>query len=352
MKRCNKCVLPASCPGISFDSNGICNVCHDFEEKWGSFKQQKSLRKQELDRIIASFKNIGKKYDCLVPLSGGLDSTYALYICKKVYNLRTLAFNFNNGFRTVIAEQNIENAVKKLKIDLISEGPIWEKARRLYALFFKKTGEFCTPCNLGIWSMSYKIAQENGIPLIVSGASDRISERLPKGHRIYSWSPSYFKKVIQGEMPLKDVKEYFYLPEDFHSVKLRPVSESLPPSKKISTLPLFDYIEYDINLMLETLKHELNWKQKGKRFHHIDCLMESVNDYFKQRKWGFSTATWNSMLVRNEQISRDKALELTTKEEEANSQEPLELELWLQMLDLSKQDLEGFEKRRQAPYLY
>lgn len=236
-------------------------------------------------------------------------------------------------------------------MDFVTRGPAWEKASKLYALFFRKTGEFCTPCNLGIWSMSYKIARERGIPLIVSGSSDRISERLPKGHRIYSWSPSYFKQVVQGAMSDKDLKEYLYLPNDFHSVKLKPISERVLSSKNISTLPIFDYIEYDINLMLEILKHELNWKQKANKFHHVDCMMESVNDYFKQRKWGFSAAMWNSMLVRNEQISRDKAMELTMKEEETNSQEPPELELWLQMLGLSKQDLEGFEKRSQSPYL-
>jgi N-acetyl sugar amidotransferase len=350
MKRCTKCVLPETCPGISFDSSGICNVCHDFEGRWGNFKQKLASRRNKLNDIVDSYRNKGGKYDCLVPISGGLDSTYVLYVCRKFFNLRTLAFNFNNGFQSEIAKQNIENATRKLHVDFVGMGPALEKASKLYALFFRKTGEFCTPCNLGIWSMSYKIAQDYGIHLIVSGSSDRISERLPKGSRIYGWSPSYFKEITRGEMSVTDVKDYLYLPKDFHNGMLRKVSQHFLPSKKIDILPIFDYIEYDIDLMLEILKDELGWKQEADRFHHIDCIMESVNDFLKQRKWGFSAGTWYSMLVRNKQISRDEALELTVKEEEKNTQEPPELELWLELLNLSREDLKGFEKRSQSHY--
>lgn len=350
MRRCTKCVLPETCPGIVFDSSGICSVCHDFEGRWGNFRQKLASRRKELDGIIDSYRNKGKKYDCLVPVSGGLDSAYVLYVCEKLFNLRTLAFNFNNGFQSEIAKQNIENAVRKLHVDFVTAAPAWEKASKLYALFFRKTGEFCTPCNLGIWSMSYKIARDYGIHLIVSGSSDRISERLPRGSRIYGWSPSYFKEVIRGEMSVKDAKEYLYLPKDFHNGMLRKVSQRFLPSKKIDILPIFDYVEYDIDLMLKILKDELGWKQEADRFHHIDCIMESVNDFLKQRKWGFSAAAWYSMLVRNKQISRDEALELAVKEEEQNIQEPAELELWLELLNLSREDLKGFEKRSQIQY--
>lgn len=351
MRRCTKCVLSENCPKIEFDENGVCNVCKEFNERWSRFKQDKALRKKELDRIFSFYRNKGRKYDCLVPISGGLDSTYVLYICKKVYNLRTLAFNFNNGFQSEIAKQNIENAVKKLDVDFITSGPSWKIAKKLYALFFQKAGEFCTPCNLGIWSTSYKVAQDFSIPLVVSGSSNRISERLPEGGRIYQWSTSYFKEVIRGEIPTKDVKEYLHLPQNFHNSMLQSVSQRIFPSKNIKTLPLPDYLAWDIKLILKTLKSELNWKQRPDKFHHIDCIMESVNDYFKQKKWGFSAAIRYSMLVRNEQITRDEALRLTILEEKKNSQEPPELKLWLKLLNLSKKDLEGFEKRSQHQYI-
>ena len=350
MRRCISCILPEICPRIAFDENGLCNVCKEFDEKWGRFNQKKTVRLQELKRVFDSLKNKEKKYDCLVPLSGGFDSTYILYICKRVYGLRTLAFNFNNGFQSKVALQNLENAVKALDVDLITYGPKWEIAKRLYSLFFLKTGEFCTPCNLGIWSMSHKIARDFGIPLIVSGSSDRISERLPKGGRIYGWSPSYFREVIRGEIPKKDVKEYLYLPNDFRNSMLTKDPRGFS-SENIKILPLFDYIDYDIKSILETLRNELNWRPKADKFHHIDCIMEPVNTYFKQRKWGFSSVARYSMLVRTGQMTRDEALKITTEEEEKNNQEPPELKTWLELLNLSRENLEGFELRSQIPYL-
>ena len=341
MRRCARCVLPEVCPKIEFDHNGVCNVCKDFDNQWSMFKNNELLREKELKGIFDSFRNRREKYDCLVPFSGGLDSTYALYVCKRIYNLRVLAFNFDNGFQTKIAKQNIENAIDKLDVDFIRFSPTWENAKKLYALFFRKTGEFCTPCNLGIWSTSFKVAQEHDISLIVAGSSNRISERVPKGGRIYRWSPSYFKEVIRGEIPTTDVKEYLYLPNNFHNTVLH---------EGTRILPLPDYIDWDTKLILATVKTELNWKPKGDKYHHIDCVMESVNDYFKQKKWGFSVALYYSMLVRNKQISRDEALKLTLQEEKINSQEPPELNKWLEMLDLSRDDLEGFEKRDQSIY--
>jgi N-acetyl sugar amidotransferase len=351
MKRCTKCVLPENCPKIAFDENGVCNVCKDFDERWGRFKQEKALKKKELDGIFSFYRSKGPKYDCLVPISGGLDSTYALYVCKAVYGLKTLAFNFNNGFQTPTAKQNIENATEIMEVDLVTSSPSWEIAKKLYALFFRKTGEFCTPCNLGIWSMSFKVARDFSIPLIVSGSSDRISERLPKNGRIYSWSTSYFREVIRGEISTKNVGEYLYLPKNFHNSLLRKMSQRILLSKNVSVLPLPDYLDWDINNILHTLKNELNWKQKAEKFHHVDCMMEAVSDHFKQKKWGFSVAPWYSMLVRDGQMTREEALEKTVMEEKRNSQEPPELELWLELLDLSREDVNGFEKRSQVSYI-
>ena len=115
-------------------------------------------------------------------------------------------------------------------------------------------------------------------------------------------------------------------------------------------LPLPDYLDWNSLHMLTTLENELNWMKKGDKFHHIDCTMESVNDYLKQRRWGFSSAIYYSMLVRTGQISRDEALKLTLKEEQKNSCEPPELEIWLERLGLLRDDLSGFENRNQSKY--
>ena len=343
MKRCSRCVLPEFTPKIEFDENGVCNVCKDFDLQWGLFEQNRLSRDRVLNEIFDTVRNNDGKYDCLVPISGGLDSTYVLYMCKRVYDLRTLAFNFDNGFQTDVAKQNIENAIDRLDVDYISTSAPLEMAKRLHSLFFRKTGEFCTPCNMGIWSTSFKVARDHEIPLIVSGASNRISERLPRGGRIYSWSPSYFREVVRGEIPLEDVEMYLHVPENIHDCAVKESTDVDFHNPRILHLP--DFIDWNSMRILNILENELNWKKKGSRFHHIDCTMESVNDHLKQRRWGLSSAMYYSMLVKTGQMTRDEALKQTMLEEERNSGEPPELETWLELHGLSRENLDDFDKK-------
>lgn len=348
MKRCKRCVLSSNVPKITFNENSVCNVCINFDEEWETFQKDIVLRNKMLIEILNYYKNENNKYDCLVPISGGLDSTYSLYISKVIYGLKPLCYNFYNGFQTNIAKQNIQNAVSILNVDIIKYNPRWETLKKLYKIFFKKTGEFCTPCNVGIWSMSYKIANDFDIPLIMAGSSNRISERLPKGGRIYGWSPSYFKNVILNEISTEEVADFLYIPQNFHNQKLRKVPLDKLEYPQIVSLP--DYVDWNSKKIVKILEDELNWKQKNNKYHHIDCIMETVNDYFKQKKWGFSSSIYYSMLVRTGQTSRKRALKSSKAEEEENSKEPPELKMWLKMLDISREELINFEKRTQSKY--
>ena len=356
IRRCRRCVLPETCPNIEFDENGVCNVCHDFDRRWGRFKQQEyaKSRKIELERIFDFYRNKGRKYDCLVPISGGMDSTYVLYICKKIYNLRVFAFNFDNGFQSELAKENLKNAVKELDADFTSYRPSWKLQRRLYALFFRKTGEFCTPCNVGIRSLSYKFARDLGIPLIVSGASDRIEVQYPRGARIYDCSTPYFKEVIRDEISFREATDYLHLPPDTMKNALSRISMHIPFYTGIGTITRVrapDYLAWDVKKILKTLKSEVKWQHPLERYDHIDCIMDPVRIYLRQKKWSFSAALKYGTLLRNGQIDRKQALERTLHEEAMASKEPPILERWLELLNLSREDLEGFEKRSQLPYI-
>lgn len=352
MRRCVRCILPATCPNIEFDERGVCNVCKEYDRHWGKFGHQDYLesKRMELARIFEAFRNKGKRYDCLVPLSGGTDSTYVLYICKEIYDMRVLAFNFDNGFRSDFAKENLKRITRELDVDFVSYGPDWKIAREVYRVFFRKTGEFCTPCNVGIWSTSYKTATDLGIPLIVAGSSKRIEEQFPKGLPDYHCSTFYFKEVISGEMSCEDVKDYLHLP---HSLTQRVglwISRSLP-SYGIKTISLPDYLEWNMKKILRTLETRFDWKRPPEKQRHFDCVMDPVAAYLTQRKWGFSAASIYSTLVRDGQMPRDEALRRALREEKTATQEPPELELWLQRLGLSRKDLEGFEKRSPGAYI-
>ena len=115
IKRCTKCVLPENYPNITFNDQGICSVCLNF-------KTTKVLGEDKLRKIIETHKGTGGKYDCLVGTGGGRDSTYILYVVKKIFNLNVLALNYDNGFRHPQGEANLKNACEILNVDYITAG--------------------------------------------------------------------------------------------------------------------------------------------------------------------------------------------------------------------------------------
>ncbi|MHC5075850.1 MAG: ATPase, partial [Planctomycetota bacterium] len=110
MQRCTRCVLPQTVPTIEFNNEGVCNFCINFEKK-------DYLGKDKLDQVIEEVRAKGRRYDCIVPISGGRDSAFALYIACRIYNLKTLAVHFDNDFSTKEAELNVKNACEILGVD-------------------------------------------------------------------------------------------------------------------------------------------------------------------------------------------------------------------------------------------
>ena len=119
IKRCTRCILPASLTGITFDESGVCNHCRKYEADFKDWELIKERRKNEFEEILAKTKKLKRPYDVLVPLSGGKDSTYALYLCTKVYGLKTLSVTLDNGFLTQPAKDNIRNAIASCNTDHI-----------------------------------------------------------------------------------------------------------------------------------------------------------------------------------------------------------------------------------------
>ena len=308
-------------------------------------------KRRELEKIFESSRKKGRRYDCLVPISGGMDSTYVLYVCKRVYDLKVLGFNFDNGFESEFARQNLKNAVSKLDVDYITFRPDWDVAKKLYSLFFRKTGEFCTPCNVGIWSTSYRTAKEMSIPLIVMGASGKIEEQFPPGSQVYSWSTTYFKKVIQGEIPFELARDYLCFSQGPLRGIGRLISRHFSILEGVRIISLPNFVEWNIKSILKTLETEMNWRHPPDKHRHVDCIMDPVRVFLTQKKLGFSAAAWYSTLIRSGQMSREEALHRTINEEQKAAQGPPELKVWMDMLDLLNEDLEGFQKRSQLPFI-
>jgi len=331
MKRCSRCILPETYPNIHFNEEGICNVCIEFETRWKDRDYVKAEAK--LKRIFRRYRKNRRKYDCIVPISGGVDSTFVLYLAKEVYRLKPLAVNFDNGFQSAQARKNIENAVTKLNVDYISYKPRADMMRRVYSCFLLKAGEFCTPCNKGISATAYRMAEREKVPLIFYGHSEKLEGTSPA---LYYSDQRYFADVLSGEMSLSEVDDLQF------SLLKRPFYRKIQ-------LP--SYVDWNENEILETIKTKLDWDKgpDNDSPHHIDCLAAPVSDYLRRKKWGFGKETEKySAMIRDGQMSKEEALEKITVEE--HDEEPAALEFFLEYLNLTKDDIVQAQQRSHTDF--
>ena len=134
---CSRCVMDTTAKEISFDDNGECNFCKHYDTVEKSEVFSDKAGQEKLDVLVSEIKKKGKnkKYDVLIGLSGGVDSSYVAYLLKKKYNLRALAVHLDNGWNTELAVANVEEVIKRLDIDLITNVLDWEEFRDIQVHF-------------------------------------------------------------------------------------------------------------------------------------------------------------------------------------------------------------------------
>src|ERR1043165_4501091 len=166
LKRCTKCLLPETHETIMFDENGVCNICRQNE-----FKNEKidwDQRKKDLTALIEQHR--GKyDYDCIVPFSGGKDSTWTLYYLMKEYKVKPLVVRFDHGFLRPNLNENTTRALRNLGADFHAFTPNWKVVQKLMLQAFLEKGDFCWHCHTGIFSYPMRVAVEKKIPLIFWG---------------------------------------------------------------------------------------------------------------------------------------------------------------------------------------
>ena len=179
MKICQRCVLPETFPGISFDRDGVCNFCRDF-------KGEDKLR-EEKEEYFAKFKDLikqlkgGGDYDCSLPYSGGKDSTYTLYLLKEVFNLRVLAITFDNGFLSEQAFRNIRKVTENLAVDSLTFKANFQLLKKLFVAgtenkmysskALERASTICTSCIGLVKFVTLKLTLQKRIPIMAWGWS-------------------------------------------------------------------------------------------------------------------------------------------------------------------------------------
>lgn len=337
MDRCVTCILPSGLPSVTLDDTGVCNHCRSFaENRARQPKEPEEVRRGQLKVILEKYRGRGD-YDVLVPVSGGKDSMYVLYLMAKEFGLKVLAYNFDNGFQSERARLNIQNAVKTLGAELITFKPSEHRLLALYRTFMVRAGEFCTPCNMMIGAAAVRFARQNRIRLIaLGGAAERDSglDGLSMSH--YA-DRRYYLNVIKGIIPYTDVRTY---------VTATPVVKVIQRYLGLCPVDIdvLSYIHPGTTAMRATLEREIGWQPPSEELEHGDCRLNPLKDYLMNRRWGFSEVTpAHAALVRIGEMAREEAFRMAEAREVRT--EPAILDEFLGKIGVTKAEFEAARER-------
>ncbi|MFC1576151.1 N-acetyl sugar amidotransferase [Candidatus Omnitrophota bacterium] len=334
-KICPRCIIDTGVPGARFDEKGECSYCkiHDKLEKQYPLNEK---GKKAFNAIVEKIKAKGKnsKYDCVVGISGGRDSTYTLYLMKEL-GLRPLAVHFNDGFGNPVAGENMRKVTSKLKIDMRTVTSDWRESRDLKIAFLKaSTPDLEEATDVGIETALYGTAVQENIKFIISGYSFRTEGICP-----LEWN------YLDGKY-LKSIHE------KFGSIKLRKWRPEDPgfnldiPQifyytfiKGITAVPILNYVNYIRNDAEELIKKELDWVYPGSKY--FDDLYQSLMTYMYRVKFKMERRRYfYSALVRSGQMLRDEALR---KIKEIDIiEDPVVIDLCIKRLGITREEFDGY----------
>ncbi len=357
MKYCSKCVMPETAESLLFKDNA-CSVCNQIE-----FKQTNidwSEKKIELDKLINEHKN-KYDYDCIVPFSGGKDSTFTLYYLVKNYGLKPLVVQFNHGFLRPTVLENNNKTFSKLGVDVMSFTPNWQVVRKLMFESLLRRGDFCWHCHTGIFSYPMQVALKFNIPLLFWG------EPGAEYSSFYSYEEEEladerrFNRKINLGINAEDmigmldnsISDYQVDPRDLKPYQYPSTMELI--QNDIKSVFLGSFIPWNVRDQVELIKNELGWKEDKVEgippeygYEKIECYMQGVRDYIKFLKRGFGRTTHLASIdIRNGKLSREKGLDLVKK---FDGKRPHSLDWFLKLLGITEEKFnEIIENHTVAP---
>ncbi|MCC7250961.1 N-acetyl sugar amidotransferase [Hyphomicrobium sp.] len=346
MKSCSRCVMPETAETLGFNDKGVCSVCQQVEFKQTAIDW--AAKAVEFDSILDSVR--GKyAYDCIVPFSGGKDSTFTLWHLVKKKKLKPLVVRFDHGFMRPTLLENNHRTFRTLGVDVLSFTPNWQIVRKLMLEALRRRGDFCWHCHTGIFAYPMWIAVEKKVPLVIWGEpsseyssfygyeeEEEVDERrfntiANLGINAEDMLGMLDNSVSDYPVTARDLKPYTYPPlEELRQLRLRSVC-------------LGSYIPWDVKEQVAIIKSELGWKGDEVEgvppeydYEKIECFMQGVRDYIKFLKRGFGRTTHLASIdIRNGRLTREEGEALV---EQYDGRRPNSLELFLQYVDLTESE--------------
>jgi N-acetyl sugar amidotransferase len=318
IRYCTRCVFPETKPDLSFNDAGVCSACATADAKANGINWE--ARGQEFYRIIERNKKSTATagYDCVIPVSGGKDSTFQTWFMKEKCGMNPLCVCFETTLATDLGKRNLDN-ISRMGVDVIHFKKNHEVYRQMVIESFIRVGDEMWPNHIGIFTVPVIVAVKFGIPLIIWGENPQMEygspdeyEQMPLLDR--RWLEEYgglLGNRIQDMIGVRglterDLTPYFY-----------PTDEEI---KQVGLRGLFlgYYFFWDARNQLEIIKqHGFSVKEDGPvegtytNFENLDEKMHGLHDYLKFVKYGFGRATDHACIdIRNKRLTRDEAVRL------------------------------------------
>ena len=298
-KICTRCLMDKTDPNIVFDEDGVCNHSHDHDRLMKQKVVTGKAGEEYLQKLVEQMKRDGrgKPYDCLIGVSGGVDSTYVAYLVKKM-GLRPLAVHMDNGWDSELAVKNIEETLKRLGIDLHTEVLDWEEFKGLQVAFLKSsTPDSEIPSDHAIWAVLGDLADKLKVKYIVSGFNVRTETHLPR-----AWSQGHFDWKY-----IRSVNQLF----GHGRLKTFPHIGFFTYYRRLLThrrVDILNYIDFNKTEAMKILEQELGWRYYGGK-HYESIYTRFYQGYILPTKFGYDKRRSHlSSLICSGETTRDAAL--------------------------------------------
>ena len=289
---------------ISFDKKGICDHCQTFDNdilpKWDTTEKGQNY----LNKIIRKIKKEGKgkDFDCIMGMSGGIDSSYLLYMMKERFDLRPLVFHVDAGWNSQIAVNNIEKLIDGLNLDLFTEVIDWEEMKDLQLSYFKSgVPHIDSPQDHAFFATMYKFASKHNVKTILTGGNYSTECIRNPLEWMYYQSDSTQLRDIHNKFGSKPLKKFPVTNILWHKIYL-------PYLRGIKTFRPLDYIEYIKEDAMELLINKFGY-QKYPQKHFESRFTRFYESYWLPKRFGYDTRRVQfSSLILTKQMSREDAL--------------------------------------------
>ena len=301
---CNNCIMDTSDPSISFDDKGYCDFCNNFYSDIQPNWHPNEIGYNRILPLINKIKSEGhtKDYDCLIGISGGLDSSYVTYVAVKKFGLRPLMFHCDTGWNSDLGVSNIQSIVEGMNLDLVTEVVNWEEMKDLQRSFFKSQVPFVdTPQDVALFSAMYKFAIRNNFKYVITGgnySTEVVRESLDWTY--FSTDTKHIKDIHRKygavklkTFPMVDILLYKTVYRWLHGMQVVKLLDSVPFIKKDA---------------IQELNALFGWQEYPQK-HYESRFTRFYESYWTPKKFGFDKRrAYYSSEILTGQMTREEAL--------------------------------------------